>query len=414
MPRPGRTKQECIEKAQEYTTLKDFCKNAKKYYTYAYRRGWLQEVCAHLQREWNLHTKEEVSIAASKYKYRSDFYKGDPILYDYAYEHKWLDEVCAHMVLKGSGKGTSHRTIYWFQFNDHSVYVGLTNNPTISARRYKDHMTSTASQVYKKIMDGYSFIYEFDGYFYPESIASNKEQEKVEEFRQNGWIILNKARAGGLGNVFRYTDEELEYVAKQYSILSEFMKEHPSMYSIILRRKRQDMLAHMYRGKGYEYFVKGKNTKHTKEKCAEVALLCSTISEFQEKYPKEYAAAYSRKWIKEICSHMLSREERMKQKYTKENCFLEAKKYNTRTEFSKKAQGYYRYALNNGWIDELCSHMLDMHAIVSDIRGRSKEECAKEAQKYTTRREFQVSAKSYYNRASKNGWLDDICFHMVK
>ncbi|MFM2394585.1 MAG: hypothetical protein RLZZ546_2567, partial [Bacteroidota bacterium] len=40
----------------------------------------------------------------------------------------------------------------------------------------------------------------------------------------------------------------------------------------------------------------------------------------------------------------------------KENCFNEALKYSTRTEFHKNNRIAFKYASKNNWLDEICSH----------------------------------------------------------
>ena len=42
---------------------------------------------------------------------------------------------------------------------------------------------------------------------------------------------------------------------------------------------------------------------------------------------------------------------------SKEDCRIEALKYNGRKEFAKKSCATYTTAIRNGWLDEVCSHM---------------------------------------------------------
>lgn len=44
--------------------------------------------------------------------------------------------------------------------------------------------------------------------------------------------------------------------------------------------------------------------------------------------------------------------------WNKERCRLEALKYSNRSEFSKQSNGAYTAALKNGWLDEICKHMI--------------------------------------------------------
>lgn len=47
-------------------------------------------------------------------------------------------------------------------------------------------------------------------------------------------------------------------------------------------------------------------------------------------------------------------------KWTKNNCKIEALKYNHKKDFKKESKGAYPAALNNGWIDDICSHMIPL------------------------------------------------------
>ena len=51
----------------------------------------------------------------------------------------------------------------------------------------------------------------------------------------------------------------------------------------------------------------------------------------------------------------------------KENCLTEAKKYTTKGEFSKTCGGAYAAATRNGWIDEVCDHMIKAASVFEPI-----------------------------------------------
>lgn len=44
--------------------------------------------------------------------------------------------------------------------------------------------------------------------------------------------------------------------------------------------------------------------------------------------------------------------------WTKEKCFIEAKKYDNRTCFQKNSSAAYQSAYKNGWLNEICAHMI--------------------------------------------------------
>lgn len=92
--------------------------------------------------------------------------------------------------------------------------------------------------------------------------------------------------------------------------------------------------------------------------------------------------------------------------FTKEECQFESLKYVTRTSFYKGNYKCYEYARLNGWLDDICSHIINSH-----IKW-SKENCQEIASKYNNRQEFIKNDINIYNVCVRNKWLDDVCSHM--
>jgi hypothetical protein len=102
-------------------------------------------------------------------------------------------------------------------------------------------------------------------------------------------------------------------------------------------------------------------------------------------------------------SHMLTRNE-----LTYEFCEAEAKKYTERLKFSEGNSSAYIKALQNGWLDDICKHMLPVS--ITRSRGKIKwtyDTCKEEAAKYHTRNEFQLNNQRAYKVSRMNKWLDD-------
>ena len=159
----------------------------------------------------------------------------------------------------------------------------------------------------------------------------------------------------------------------------------------------------------------------------------------------------------------------MKLIWTKERCLEEALKYNSRTEFHNSNKSAYNSSIKNGWMDEICSHMIvignikrravylhmnktglvpnfkqltdyidlessiEMEGIKIDeythnnwiILNRKKygdvgrdtfkwdyESCKNEALKYNDRTLFMRNSSGAHKSALINGWLIDITEHM--
>lgn len=140
----------------------------------------------------------------------------------------------------------------------------------------------------------------------------------------------------------------------------------------------------------------------TKEKCHQEALKYSNKTDFNKESGSCYRTAKERGWIEEICSHMQPILKKIK--WTKEKCATEASKYNTRTLFQKGSRGAYKSALKNKWLEEICYHMI---TIKKPNGFWNKENCAIEAKKYNSKVELYRKNSSAYNASLKNNWLDE-------
>jgi hypothetical protein len=92
------TKELVSEIARSFSTIKEFQCADESAYKAALRRGWLEEVCAHMIRHYrDTFDKETVASLASKFRKRSDFARSDSSAYSAARKNGWLDDVCCHM-----------------------------------------------------------------------------------------------------------------------------------------------------------------------------------------------------------------------------------------------------------------------------------------------------------------------------
>jgi predicted GIY-YIG superfamily endonuclease len=146
----------------------------------------------------------------------------------------------------------------------------------------------------------------------------------------------------------------------------------------------------------------------TKENCKKEALKYKTRSKFYKGSVSAYNSSLRNGWLDVVCGHMLTRSE-VTTKWTYERCSQESLRYETRGEFRKGSSSAYYSSLRNGWLGEICEHMIE---IIKPKGHWTKENCRKEALKYKTRTEFQKESKGAYNSSRRNGWLDEICKDM--
>jgi hypothetical protein len=94
--------------------------------------------------------------------------------------------------------------------------------------------------------------------------------------------------------------------------------------------------------------------------------------------------------------------------WTKEKCQEQSKKFYSRSEFARS--GYvYQAAKRNGWLDEICDHMVE----IKKPQGYwTKENCHKESLKFNSKNEFSKKCSSAFIASKRHNWLDDVCSHM--
>ena len=148
----------------------------------------------------------------------------------------------------------------------------------------------------------------------------------------------------------------------------------------------------------------------TYERCKEEALKYKTKTEYQKNSKGSYNSSRNNGWFDEICSHMINHIDNKSYGYwTYERCKEEALKYKTRTEFKKNSAGACKSSIVNKWYEEICLHMIIPKKRIHNYW--TYERCKEEALKYKTKLEFKINSKAYYPSIRKF-WINDICSHM--
>jgi len=184
-----------------------------------------------------------------------------------------------------------------------------------------------------------------------------------------------------------------------------------------LAKKLEGEKIEYYKNAGYNVLniaeagaVGGGNLKWTKEKCLEEARKYKKRTKFAKESNSAYNSARNNGWLEEVCSHMIKIDKLPKGYWTKEKCGEEALKYKTKKELIENSSGAYLAMVKNKWLLELCSHLKNQKS-----NGYwTKEVCVKEALTYSSKEEFRKNNESAYVTASKNKWLSEICFENKK
>jgi len=279
-----------LSDATKYRTKTEWKKKSFPYYNYAKKHGLIQKICFIIQKKpHNYWTKERCILDAKKYKTKTDWAKNSISGYGKAQRNNWLSVCCEHMEIIGN---KYNRMIYSYEFPNKYVYIGLTGNPI---RRKNYHLNNNNSPV-KKHINKYKEMPKYKELtnYLDKDIASCEEKNHIKQYKIDNWKILNIKRGGGLGGITR---------------------------------------------------------KWTYEKCRLESLKHETKKAWRLSSPSSYNTSIKNNWINEFSLHLI--ELRKPNHYwTYENCLIDSKKYNTKSEWKKNSYGYV-VALKNKWIPSI-------------------------------------------------------------
>ena len=238
----------CQEEALKYNKKEDFNENSRGAYSAARLNGWLNQICSHMvifSKPHGYWTKEKCHFFALKYKTKKDFSENDKTAYKMAHKKGWIDEICIHMEILGN---RYNRCIYSYEFSDNHVYVGLTCNMSQRDinRRFNKHDQVTKYIKKTELMPVRKRLTKY----IPVKEASFLEKYYVEKYKNEGWIILNKIKTGGIGGGYIiWTHERVEEVALKYNKRTDFKKNNAGAYDAAWRNNwLDDVCSHMING----------------------------------------------------------------------------------------------------------------------------------------------------------------------
>lgn len=292
------------------------------------------------------YTKEELASVASQYSVLQEFRSERRREYDAICSRGLLEELCGHMK-RGTSKSLSDEEL-----------AEIAKSYSTSAELQKKNKSAYCQMSKRGLLK--KFCAHMDGWFRTEEelAAIAKGYDDLKSFRKEQDVAYAAMQRKGLidklcGHMKRhtrpdYTDEELIELAKGYNDLKQFRKEQRYPYFAIVRRgKIDEMCGHMKR-----FYVKD----YTVEGLRSIALKYKTRDEFHKKAAGAYLAAHRRGILDDVCSHM-EEVRHPKGFYSKGYCHVVALEYNTRVEFQKGSGYAYQHAFNEGWLDDICSHM---------------------------------------------------------
>ena len=191
-------------------------------------------------------------------------------------------------------KCKSNRCIYIYEFDDNSVYIGLTNN---LKKRHTQHLGKGPVYEHIKKTNLIPKLTTLTDYIDME-LSAIKENEYIEKYKSEGLNILNKRKGGNLGgnNIF-WTYEKCKEELIKYKTRNAAIKYCPRAFSVSKKNKWEELYEHL------EYITKP-NKYWTYEKCKEEASKYKTKKDFRKNCSSAFSISKNNKWFDDICSHM--------------------------------------------------------------------------------------------------------------
>lgn len=224
---------------------------------------------------------------------------------------------------------------------------------------------------------------------------------------RNGWYMeLTTHMKPGCTPKGYWTKERCREEALNFDMKERWKKEHPKSYQAARRNGWVDELAsHMaFKGKNNGYW--------TKERCIEHAKNFNTITEWTNDNTTPVINARKYGWMDECTTHMVRNQQSNGYWQIKENVLESARECKTRREWSNKYSRATVMAKKYGWYEEATRHMKLSRKLPGhwDI----KENVLAEARKYNSRSEWSKKSITSYRKGKKNGWYEEAVAHMKK
>ena len=227
-------------------------------------------------------TKERAYNIAKKYNTYSDFLINENKCYRKALHNGWIEEYT--WLQRGVyDMETKNHIVYAYEISHlNSVYVGRTMRPTI---RKRQHKTDTKDTLYKFIsnnnLSNDKVIYKVLIDKLNASDSQYYEEYYINQYKENGWKLINKAKAGSLGgSIVKWDYDSCYKEALKYDNETDFRKccSTASAKAVQMGWKKD-----YYWMKKYDPYV-----HYTYEECYEAAKQCNSLTSFNKCFSSQY------------------------------------------------------------------------------------------------------------------------------
>lgn len=281
----------CINECKRYSNITEVKNKSNGCYASILRHGW-ENTCFPLFKKrrpngfWDI--KENCITEAVKYRNLREFQINSYGAYYSCKINGWIDEInnmYDKTILYHLYDEIIH-SVYAYEFPlFNSCYIGRTN---CLKRRHQQHLKDKNDTVYKFCKEKnikfptYKVLKENlkaqDSQYY--------EDYYVRKFKDDGWIILNKAvtgvNKGSLGAICKWNYNECKKEASKYASIAEFKKHNQSAYNACNKN-----------GWTYDFFSQKKLSNHywdNYDNCKEAFLKCKNAKELIKRFGGCYNA----------------------------------------------------------------------------------------------------------------------------
>lgn len=319
----GYTKDEVLEEAAKYTSLRQFRLKSPGYYESGYRSDYWDEVRAICHPQTRILTEEAITPIALQCSSIAEFRKKDHAALDKAMKLGILDKICMHMDRSKEKHKISEEEIHeavsqsmsfsilrkkfphiyaklyrtgriksFYPDYDNNVVVVIAANGKAIRRHLSEPQIIISDSEIREAVQKCRTLQEFKDE-YPNYYKELRKQHKIREFCS----VLPNPR-----NTTCLSIDEAKSIALTFENRTLLKEGNPKAYEML----RKAGLLEEYAPKK----ITRKPEKWTSENRRAAALDCKSRKEFKSRYPQAYDVARSKGELDDICSHMECRRRR--------------------------------------------------------------------------------------------------------
>lgn len=293
--RRKRTYELCKKIASTCKTLKELQEKDSSIYAKCMQTGWHIEF---FSKRRPTYTTDEIIVVAQKCKTLAEF--RDTPFYHAALSRNLMDTFTWLKRYNVDKSGVPLNCVYAYIFEKaHTVYVGITIDKKSRHSRHK-YGAGGDSAVYKFAVENNFYvpepIYIYDNITTAD--ASYLEQVVIDDFRANGWTILNRCKGGSTGklNSRKWPKYKCIRIARRFKYLSSLRKIYPQ---VAIKMKNKGWLSDCTWLIDEHAFDKPKGyyANMTLDQIMTVAKHFKTRSSFESECVGAYKVARKNKWL---------------------------------------------------------------------------------------------------------------------